>query len=114
VTAMHDDRQLIHDPEKAWGHWLRLEPSDRDGMTFIASDGTHHPTIRHAFWCGRLGMPLCAGKVPDDQLEIMQIALTARIHRAGGSSVHPDVLSPTHRRFLDQWLVSERLIVRQA
>ena len=111
MIAVKMQEHAIHDPEKPWGHWLRLEPEDIDGMSYVDFDGTRHPTIRHAFWCGRLNMPLFAEKVPDDQLEIIQIALTARIRGAGGRPMYHDVLSLDHYRFLHQWLVSERLLM---
>jgi hypothetical protein len=81
---MSADRTI--DPELPWGCWLRIQPRDYFKAVFIDDlTGEEWPTIREAFWRGRLRMPLRNDKVPEDQMEFLHGVLSQIARRYASS-----------------------------
>lgn len=103
------------DPELPWGYWLNFveRPS---GAVFIDEHGQEWATVRQAFWCGRLHMPLQNGEPPADQLELLHAVLADRARRPH-TMISPvdlfgdDLLFCQHHM---HWLCAEGLLVRQS
>lgn len=67
----------IRDARLPWGYWLRLQ-SDPGSVAYIDEEGRSWPSVRDAFWGGRLRMSTVLQHQQDEQLEIVLAALAAR------------------------------------
>jgi hypothetical protein len=70
------------DPELVWGYWLRFDQTSIKEM-FVAEDGRAWPSIRDAFWNGRLGFD---GEANAQVLELVLATLVS--YSRGGSGHH--------------------------
>lgn len=60
-----------------WGHWLRVE-SLPGSVSYVDTDGRRWPSVREAFWYGRLNMAGDNPSVREEQLELMLAVLAAK------------------------------------
>ena len=103
----------VCDPELPWGNWLRGEHVD--GTTVFVDDetGERWPSLRVAFWNGRLRMPDVNGRPPAELLETMHAVLVATIRRK--PTLHEQLgdlfeRSRLYLRLFHLWLAREGLI----
>lgn len=103
-----------HQGDRPWGHWLRLEHRGfSSGPEFVDRDGRVWRSIREAFWCGRLGMPLANDRVPDDLLELIHAALACRF-APGPTRIWPDILPDMALgHLMNHWLVAVGLLRKE-
>lgn len=69
------------DPELPWGVWLRIEPVDRNPRFVDDATGEVWPSLRAAFWNGRLGMPNYNREPPEPLLELVHAVLARAARR---------------------------------
>ncbi|MFH8651959.1 hypothetical protein ACH37Y_04490 [Sphingomonas paucimobilis] len=69
----------VFDPELPWGNWLRGEHVDGETVFVDEDTGERWPSMRAAFWNGRLRMQDHFGKTPHELLETMHAVLVATI-----------------------------------
>lgn len=102
-----------HSSDLPWGSWMRTAKSQRGRISIVDEHGRQWPSIRDAFWSGRLRMSSIRPSVRDEQLELMLAGL-ASMHR-GIVTVH----ERDHAIFFDEprltrlwhyWMHNERLI----
>ncbi|MFV0622662.1 hypothetical protein ACBY01_01445 [Sphingomonas sp. ac-8] len=101
------------DPELPWGVWLRGEHVDRKTVFVDEETGERWPSLRAAFWNGRLRMPDHFGKTPHDLLETMHAVLVATIRRS--PTIHEQAAdifqsSTLYLLLFHLWLAREGLV----
>lgn len=69
------------DPQLPWGYWMELRDT-RQGTRVVDGEGREWPSMRDAFWFGRLGMVHKVQHQRDGILELMHATLT-RYARCG-------------------------------
>ncbi|MBD8546038.1 hypothetical protein [Sphingomonas sp. CFBP 8760] len=103
----------VIDPELPWGNWLRGEHVN--GTTVFVDDetGERWPSLRVAFWTGRLRMPNVDGRPPTELLETMHAVLVATIRRKPTLHEQQGDLferSKLYLRLFHLWLAREGLV----
>lgn len=102
------------DPELPWGVWLHVRPKTNGLASFLdEATGREWRTIREAFWCGRLGMPLEHDRLPEERLEFLHGFLSQWARRPSNSFERTtDMFAGNHqfsKWYLD-WLQAQELI----
>ncbi|UYY58022.1 hypothetical protein [Sphingomonas sp. S2-65] len=99
------------DPELPWGYWLRLA-NRTSGTVYVDEDGSEWATVRQAFWCGRLGMPLMRDETPSALLELLH-AVLAHKTRHPHQLLSTDDLFEGNRLFMQHftyWMTATGLL----
>ncbi|WP_322966020.1 hypothetical protein [Sphingomonas fuzhouensis] len=102
------------DPELPWGCWMRIEQRGLAAVYVDDATGATWPTIRTAFWIGRLGMPEYNREPPADQLERIHAVLAATLRRTPTFREQEADLfegSGSYLRMFHLWLASSGLVV---
>lgn len=105
------------DPELPWGCWMRIETRGNCPVFVDDASGTTWPTIRSAFWTGRLGMPECNGGPPAELLERLHAVLAAVVRRTPSAREQVADLfegSAAYRKNFHLWLASVGLVTLDA
>ena len=102
-----------YSPELPWGSWMRTSASSLGNVTIVDEHGRHFPSVREAFWTGRLRMSRVNPRVMNEQLELMLASFASRhrgivaIDEAAHSLFAGDHL---YQRFWAYWMHAEGLL----
>ena len=102
------------DRELPWGYWLELQSAQVGHTSFVDREtGEDWPTLRHAFWRGRLGMPNINGEPPPAEMERLHAILAAAARRTMDATEATDDLFDGSRQFASMyhmWLSTTGLL----
>lgn len=102
---------MIHshiDPELPWGYWLKLDGSG--SQTLTDDEGRKWPTIRDAFWQGRLGFKKVNERTGAPMLELLLAVLVNKSRRASwGAERQTDIFGGNTllEHHFNLWMVRE-------
>lgn len=101
------------DAELPWGCWLRMVAT-ADGHVYVDdAAGRTFPSLRSAFWNGRMGMPWRDQEPPAGMLDVLRAALAGIASGRrddGGEAAEPLGDGATTARWLTLWLASAGLV----
>ncbi len=103
---------IVHNPALAWGWWMRTDHR-QSGPVIIDEDGSEWPSLRQAFWAGRLGMSLDNEVVASEGLELLLAMLASRSIGIVGPVETQAALfggDPRFYRLWTYWLLSTGLV----